>query len=109
VEQWRIVPAVQGPKLAVAGLQIEFPDLFSVKIEASKIAGTDLHPDMLAIRARRGRSIVAFIAHEAPHSFAELAPPEFLALGAYAQQDQVFPILASHEQLCAPERRRRTA
>src|SRR5262249_43753425 len=89
-------------ELAVALLGVEFPNLFAVKIKATKIARADEGIDMFAIRAGGGRSAVAFVTPDNAVADAQFALPLHFPLGANAQQDQVIAVLASEEDALAP-------
>src|SRR5262249_11999391 len=91
-------------ELTVTFLGIELPDLLAVEIEAGQVAAGDERPDVLAVGTGRGRGGVALVAHGADPGGTQLALPQFLAVGADAQQDDVVvSFFAGEEEAVAPD------
>ncbi len=60
MQKRRVVPAMINYELAVALLNVEFPDFLPIKIEAGDVAGAHGAPDMFAVGAGGRRGVVAF-------------------------------------------------
>src|SRR5260221_8753970 len=86
VEHRRRVHSELNIESAVSVLQIEFPNLVAIEIEAAKVTRTDEHPDVLAIRAGRSRGAVTLVNPGFRSSCADGLAPEFFALRIHANK-----------------------
>src|SRR5205823_6384899 len=93
----------------IALLSIEFPDLMAVKVEAGEFPGADEDVDVLAVGRGRRRGGVTFIRADPARGRAQLAFPQFLAIGADTEQDSVLVVLAGQKDVLVPDAGRGTA
>src|SRR5205807_3511912 len=103
LEHRSVMEAMLNLVFSIAVLSVELPDFLALEVEAGEIAAGHRGIHMRAIGAWRGGSGIPLAAHEPAIAAAELSPPELLAFGANAQENEIIACRAGKKDTIAPD------
>src|SRR5436309_3523070 len=91
----------------VSLLHVETPTFVSVEVKTGQVTRAHEHPNVFAIGGRRRRREVSFGGPESDRTVTrgKLSPPQLLAIGAYAEQQQIGLVRRRQEDVVFPDDR----